>query len=396
MSIATAERLKKLQPSATLAMDAKAKALKASGVDVLSLSVGEPDFDTPDHIKEAAISAIRNGFTKYTAVDGIPALKQAIQEKFQRDNALNYTLGEIIVSCGAKQAVANALAALLNPGDEVIIPAPYWVSYPDMTLLAEGTPRFIYTDQQQNFKISAAQLKAAITPKTRVLILNSPSNPTGMIYTRQELSALAEVLLEHPEIIILSDDIYEHLIWSDGESFANLPMVCEDLKARTVLINGASKSYAMTGWRIGYAAGPSEIIQQMKTIQSQTTSNPNSIAQMAAVAAISGPQDSIAVMNKAFRERHDYLVAALNRLPGVHCIKAQGAFYLLPDFSAWLKDHPQIGSDLNLADALLSQAAVATIAGTPFGIADHLRLSFVSSMETLKKAMERLEQFLKT
>ncbi len=394
MTIATANRLKKLQPSPTMAMNAKARALEAKGIEILSLSVGEPDFDTPEYICKAAIKAINEGFTRYTAADGIAPLKAAILDKFKRDNQLSYNANEIIVTSGAKQALANAFYALLNPGDEVLIPAPYWVSYPDMVILGEGTPKFIHADRSQNFKITAAQLEAAITPRTRVFAINSPNNPTGMIYSVEELKALAEVLKKHPNIIILSDDIYEHLIWSNLP-FANLPMVCPELKDRTVVINGVSKSYAMTGWRIGYAAGPIEIINQMKNIQSQTTSCPNSIAQMAALAAITGPQDNIALMNKEFKARHDFLVKALSALPGVECIPAQGAFYLLPDFSAWLKQHPEIGNDEQLAETLLTEIHIATVAGTPFGAPNCIRLSFASSMDTLQETMRRLEPFLK-
>ncbi len=394
MTIATANRLKKLQPSPTMAMNAKARALEAQGIAILSLSVGEPDFDTPEYICKAAIEAIHSGFTRYTAADGIAPLKAAIQDKFKRDNQLRYNTNEMIVTSGAKQALANALCAVLNPGDEVIIPAPYWVSYPDMVILGEGTPKFIYADHTQNFKITAEQLEAAITPRTRVFTINSPNNPTGMIYSADELKALAEVLKKHPNIIILSDDIYEHLIWSDLP-FANLVMVCPELKDRTIVVNGVSKSYAMTGWRIGYAAGPAEIINQMKNIQMQTTSAPNSIAQMAALTAISGPQDSIPLMNKQFKTRHDFLVKALGALPGVTCIPAQGAFYLLPDFSVWLKQHPEIGNDEQLAETLLTEIHIATVAGTPFGAPNCIRLSFASSMDTLEEAMRRLERFVK-
>ncbi|MCD6046132.1 MAG: aminotransferase class [Gammaproteobacteria bacterium] len=394
MTIATATRLKKLQPSPTMAMNAKARALEAKGIEILSLSVGEPDFDTPEYICNAAIDAIHSGFTRYTAADGIAPLKAAIQDKFKRDNQLNYNANEIIVTSGAKQALANALCAILNPGDEVLIPAPYWVSYPDMVILGEGTPKYIYADHTQDFKITAEQLEAAITPRTRVFAINSPNNPTGMIYSAKELKALAEVLKKHPNIIILSDDIYEHLIWSD-HSFANLVMVCPELKDRTIVVNGVSKSYAMTGWRIGYAAGPAEVINQMKNIQMQTTSAPNSIAQMAALTAINGPQDSIPLMNKEFKKRHDFLVQALSALPGVKCVPAQGAFYLLPDFSAWLKQHPEIGNDEQLAETLLTEIQVATVAGTPFGAPDCIRLSFASSIDTLEEAMRRLERFVK-
>ncbi len=393
MTITTAHRLNKLQPSPTLAMNAKARALEAKGIPVLSLSVGEPDFPTPDYVKEAAIAAIHDNFTQYTAVDGIAPLKAAIQEKFKRDNQLTYAGNEIIVTSGAKQAIANALCAILNPGDEVLIPAPYWVSYPDMVILAEGVPKLIHSDHTQQFKITAEQLEAAITPRTRVFMINSPNNPTGMIYSAKELKALAEVLLRHPQVIILSDDIYEHLIWSDN-AFANVLMVCPELKDRTIVINGASKSYAMTGWRIGYAAGPAEVISQMKNIQSQTTSCPNSIAQMAALAAITGPQDSIKTMNQAFRKRHDFLLQALNTLPGVECISAQGAFYLLPNFNAWLKDNPKYESDVQLAEDLLTEAKVATVAGTPFGAPSCIRLSFASSMETLEEAIQQLQVFM--
>jgi aspartate aminotransferase len=394
MSIATANRLKKLQPSPTLAMNAKTRALEAQGIKVLSLSVGEPDFDTPEYICKAAIEAIHSGFTRYTAADGIAPLKAAVQDKFKRDNQLSYNANEIIVTAGAKQALANALCAVLNPGDEVIIPAPYWVSYPDMVILGEGNPKFIYADHTQNFKITAKQLEAAITPRTRVFLINSPNNPTGMIYSAEELKALAEVLKRHPNIIILSDDIYEHLIWS-SLPFSNLLMVCPELKDRTIVVNGVSKSYAMTGWRIGYAAGPAEVINQMKNIQMQTTSAPNSIAQMAALTAITGPQDSIPLMNKQFKLRHDFLVKALSALPGVRCVPAQGAFYLLPDFSDWLQQHPEIGNDEQLAETLLTEIQVATVAGTPFGAPNCIRLSFASSMDTLEEAMRRLEKFVK-
>jgi aspartate aminotransferase len=394
MTIATANRLKKLQPSPTMAMNAKARALEAKGIEILSLSVGEPDFDTPEYICNAAIDAIRTGFTRYTAADGIAPLKAAILDKFKRDNQLSYNANEIIVTSGAKQALANAFCAILNPGDEVIIPAPYWVSYPDMVILGEGTPKFIYADHTQDFKITAQQLEAAITPRTRMFAINSPNNPTGMIYSAEELKALAAVLKKHPNIIILSDDIYEHLIWSNLP-FANLVMVCPELKDRSIVVNGVSKSYAMTGWRIGYAAGPAEVINQMKNIQMQTTSAPNSIAQKAALAAISGPQDSIPLMNKEFKLRHDFLVKALSALPGVSCVPAQGAFYLLPDFSVWLKQHPEIGNDEQLAETLLTEIHVATVAGTPFGAPGCIRLSLASSMDTLQEAMRRLEKFVK-
>jgi aspartate aminotransferase len=394
MTIATANRLKKLQPSPTMAMNAKARALEAQGIKILSLSVGEPDFDTPEYICKAAIEAINSGFTRYTAADGIAPLKAAVQDKFKRDNQLSYNSNEIIVTSGAKQALANAFCAILNPGDEVIIPAPYWVSYPDMVILGEGIPKFIYADHTQDFKITAQQLEEAITPRTRMFAINSPNNPTGMIYSAEELKALAEVLKKHPNIIILSDDIYEHLIWSD-HSFANLVMVCPELKDRTIVVNGVSKSYAMTGWRIGYAAGPAEVINQIKNIQMQTTSAPNSIAQMAALTAITGPQDSIPLMNKQFKLRHDFLVKALNALPGVKCVPAQGAFYLLPDFSDWLKQHPEIGNDEQLAETLLTEIHIATVAGTPFGAPNCIRLSFASSMDTLEEAMRRLEQFVR-
>ncbi len=317
-------RVRNIKPSPTLSVTARAAQLKAEGRDIISLGVGEPDFDTPDHIKQAAIAAIERGFTKYTAVGGTPSLKQAVIGKFKRDNGLEYTPKQVLVSCGGKQSFYNLVQATINPGDEVIIPAPYWVSYPDIVLLADGRPVFIEAGIEQGFRITPEQLEAAITPRTRMLVLNSPSNPTGAVYTRAELAALGEVLRRHPQMLIASDDMYEHILLGDTP-FTNILNVCPDLYARTVVLNGVSKAYAMTGWRIGYAAGPAELIAAMENVQSQSTSNPTSISQVAAEAALNGDQDCIRPMVEAFRERHRYVVDSLNAMPGVHCAESGGA-----------------------------------------------------------------------
>jgi aspartate aminotransferase len=389
MPISLSERVKRIKPSPTLAVSAKASALKAQGRNVIDLGVGEPDFDTPDHIKQAGIEAIRAGMTKYTPVDGIAALKQAIVAKFRRDNGLEYRPDQILVSCGGKQSFYNLAQALLNPGDEVIIPAPYWVSYPDMVLLADATPVFIAADQAQDFKITPAQLQAAITPKTRLFVLNSPSNPTGKVYTLQELKALAEVLLSHPQVLIASDDMYEHILW-EGK-FANLLNACPELYERTVVLNGVSKAYAMTGWRIGYAAGPKELIAAMKNIQSQSTSNPASISQAAAVAALEGDQSCIRPMVQAFKERHDFMVQALNEICGIECLPADGAFYLFPKVTG-LIDQLKLKDDLELAEFLLERAEIAVVPGSAFGMPGHLRLSIATSLANLKEAIARLQR----
>ncbi len=390
MSLILSSRVARVKPSATLAVANRAAELKAAGQDIIDLSVGEPDFDTPDFIKAAAIQAIQEGFTKYTAVDGIPALKKAIIEKLAHENELQYSPEQIIVSCGAKHSLFNLFAALLNSEDEVIIPAPYWVSYPEMVLLNDGLPVIIATDLTQRFKISPAQLAAAITPKTRLLILNSPSNPSGMAYTREEWSALGEVLKEHPRVWIVTDDIYEHIFWG-SEPFSNILNACPELYERTVVVNGVSKAYAMTGWRIGYAAGPAPVVSAMKKVQSQITSNPNSVAQKAALAGLSGKQSFVREMNQEFKQRHDYLVAALNEIPGLECLPADGAFYAFVCVEKLLKN-AGIKTDLELAEYLLQQAQIAVVPGSAFGTPGYLRLSFATNMDLLKEAVSRLEK----
>lgn len=387
-------RVNAIKPSATLAIDAKAKKMQAEGGDIINLGVGEPDFDTPAHIKEAAIKALRDGKTKYTAVPGIPELRQAIADKFARENQLRYTSEQVIVSNGAKQSIYNCVQALINPGDEVIVPCPYWVSYPDIVTLAEGVPVFIETGATQQFKITAEQLEAAITPKTKLLILNSPSNPSGMVYSAEELTALAQVLVRHPQVLIASDDMYEHIIWTHYP-FQNIVNVCPELHDRTIVINGVSKAYAMTGWRIGYAAGPKEIIAAMIKVQSQSTSNPNSIAQYATLAALTQDQSFIGDMVKAFKARHDVVYQALININGVHCLPSQGTFYSFPDISATLA-HVDNGlqNDIQLADYLLTHAGVAVVPGSAFGTPGCIRLSFATSMEQLEDALQRISTVL--
>jgi len=388
-------RVQAIKPSPTLTVNARATKLKAEGRDIISLGVGEPDFDTPQHIKDAGIAAINKGFTRYTAVGGTPSLKQAVVAKFKRENGLNYMPGQILVSCGGKQSFYNLVQAVINPGDEVIVPAPYWVSYPDIVLLAEGVPVIVQAGIEQGFKLTAAQLEAAITPRTRMLVINSPSNPTGGVYSADELRALGDVLRRHPDILIASDDMYEHIRMDDAP-FVNILNVCPDLYERTMVLNGVSKAYAMTGWRIGYAAGPADIIAAMENIQSQSTSNPTSISQVAAEAALNGDQACIQPMLAAFRERHAYLVDALNAIPSVHCVPSGGAFYAFPDVreaiaklhAAGLLKEP---TDLALADRLL-EFGVALVPGSAFGSEGYIRLSFATSMDNLKKAVERIAQ----
>jgi len=377
-----------IKPSITLAVSAKAIALKMQGCDIIDLGVGEPDFDTPDFIKEAAIKAIRNGFTKYTAVDGISSLKQAIIEKFARENQLVYQTNQIIVSCGAKHSLFNAFNALLNPGDEVIIPAPYWVSYPDMVVLADGIPIFVATNAEQRFKMSAEQLQAAITPKTRLVILNSPSNPSGMAYSRQELQALGAILMENPNVIVVTDDIYEHIFWGK-EPFVNIVNVCPELYDRTIVVNGVSKAYAMTGWRIGYAAGDAKIIAVMRNMQSQSTSNPNSIAQVAAETALRGNQSFLQERVTKFKNRHDFLVPNINHIPGMRCMAADGTFYAFVSVEALL-EKSRLENDVALSEYLLEEAQVAVVPGSGFGMLGYIRLSYATSMEQLKIALERI------
>lgn len=387
------DRVQRVKPSLTLVISAKAAELKRAGKAIISLGAGEPDFDTPDHIKAAGIHAIQDGQTRYTAVDGIPELKQAIQAKFKRDNGLDYAADEILVSSGGKQSFYNLCQALLNDGDEVIIPAPYWVSYPDMALLAGANPVIIETQIEQNFKITAQQLAAAITPNTRMLVLNSPSNPTGAIYTTQELRAIADLLLDHPNIFIASDDMYEHIILGDV-GFTNILEVCPALRDRTLVLNGVSKAYSMTGWRIGYAGGPKAIIKAMKTVQSQSTSNPCSISQAAAVAALNGDQACIQTMLNAFKQRHDFVVQRVNQIPGFKCLPADGAFYMFINVSEAV-NIKGLANDAELASAILEHAEVAAVPGSGFGSEGHLRISFATSMAQLEEAFDRIDQFMR-
>ncbi len=367
--------------------------MRAAGKDIVGLGAGEPDFDTPEHIKQAAIKAIQDGFTKYTAVDGTPALKKAVVAKFKRENGFDYEPRQVLVSCGGKQSFYNLAQALLNPGDEVIIPAPYWVSYPDMVLLAGGVPVIIDGPQSQNFKITPAQLADALTPKTRLFVINSPSNPSGMAYSEAELKALGEVLRLHPNVMIATDDMYEHIVWKAG-SFVNILNACPDLYERTMVLNGVSKAYSMTGWRIGYAAGPVWLIEAMTNIQSQSTSNPTSISQVAAEVALNGDQSFIADMLKAFKHRHDYVVKALNAIPDVDCIETDGTFYVLPDVSKVIARIPGIADDLALSEHLIEHGGVAVVPGSAFGAPGHIRLSIATSMINLEKAMVRLKAAL--
>ncbi|MDH5184549.1 MAG: pyridoxal phosphate-dependent aminotransferase [Gammaproteobacteria bacterium] len=389
MEIKLSQRVQNIKPSPTLAVTAQAKALKAEGKDIIGLGAGEPDFDTPDHIKAAAIEAINSGFTKYTAVDGTPELKRAVINKFKRDNGLEYGPDQVLVSCGGKQSFFNMVEALLNPGDEVIIPAPYWVSYPDMVILAEGTPVIIAAGMQQDFKITPQQLEAAITPNTRLVVLNSPSNPTGVAYSRAEFEAIGEVLLRHPHVLVASDDIYEHILWTEAP-FVNILMACPELYDRCIVLNGVSKAYSMTGWRIGYAAGPQKLIGAMKKIQSQSTSNPTSISQVASQAALEGDQSCIQEMLTAFKQRHDYVVETLNKMDGVTCLPSQGAFYSFPDMSHVIARLDGVNNDVELAEYLLNKAEVALVPGSAFGAEGYMRLSFATSMENLQTALARI------
>ncbi len=393
LNIPLSDRVQRIKPSPTLAVTAKAAQLKLEGRDIIGLGAGEPDFDTPTHIKQAAIAAINDGFTKYTAVDGIPGLKQAIIAKFARDNGLTYTANQVLVSCGGKQSFYNLAQALLNNGDEVIIPAPYWVSYPDMVLLADAQPVIIYAGIEQGFKITPAQLRAAITPRTRMLVINSPSNPTGVTYTRAELTALGAVLRDYPQILIANDDMYEHIVWSDAP-FCNILNACPDLYDHTIMLNGVSKAYAMTGWRIGYAAGPAPLIEAMTNIQSQSTSNPASISQIAAQAALEGDQACIQTMLKAFKERHDYVVAELNTIRGVKCLPSQGAFYAFPCMQGVIDTMSGIHNDVELAECLLNETGVALVPGSAFGAEGYMRLSFATSMDNLCEALRRIKGFI--
>ena len=391
-----ADSLARIKPSATIAVTNKARELKAAGRDVIGLGAGEPDFDTPENIKEAAIRAIREGKTKYTAVDGIPELKAAIIDKFKRENRLTYKANQITVGTGGKQVLYNALMATLNPGDEVIIPAPYWVSYPEMVALGGGTPVEIVGPQAAGYKISPASLEAAITPKTKWLILNSPSNPTGAGYTRAELKALAEVLLRHPQVWVMTDDMYEHLVF-DGFEFATIAEVEPALFDRTLTVNGVSKAYAMTGWRIGYAGGPVELIKAIGTIQSQSTSNPSSISQWAAVEALNGTQDYIPRNAEIFRKRRDLVVSMLNQAKGIVCPNPEGAFYVFPSCAGTIGKTSAAGAtiadDEAFVTALLEEEGVAVVQGSAFGLAPHFRISYATSETAREEACSRIQRF---
>jgi aspartate aminotransferase len=392
-------RLNAIKPSPTLAVSAKAAKLKAEGKDVISMGAGEPDFDTPQFIKDAAIAAMNKGFTKYTPAGGTPSLKKAIIGKFKRENGLDYTDKQILVSCGGKQTSFNLCMALLNPGDEAIVPAPYWVSYPDMAMMADAKPVFVTAGIEQGFKITAAQLERAITPRSRLVWINSPSNPTGAVYTAAELKALGEVLRKHPQIVIASDDMYEHILL-DGSKFVNILNVCPDLYSRTVTMNGVSKAYSMTGWRIGYCGGPQELIEAMENVQSHSTSNPASISQYAAEAALNGDQSCIDPMVAAFKERGRYVAEGLNRIPGVKCLQPTGAFYAFPDCRGAIRNLHAAGkisapTDLALCDYLMAQPlGVAAVPGSAFGAEGYLRISFATSMENIKKAVDRMAHSL--
>ena len=388
------DSLKRIKPSPTIAVTQKARELRAAGKDVIGLGAGEPDFDTPENIKEAAIQAIKEGDTKYTAVDGTPALKKAIVEKFKRENNLDFTSDQITVGTGGKQVLYNAFMATLNKGDEVIIPAPYWVSYPDMVLLAGGKPKIVKCDEKEGFKLTAKKLQKAISKKTKWLILNSPSNPTGAGYTKNEIEDLARVLIKNKKIHILSDDIYEHIKY-DNFNFFTIAQISK-LKDRTLTMNGVSKSYAMTGWRIGYAAGPKEIIKAIGKIQSQSTSNPSSISQAAAVEALNGKQGFIKTRAKAFKDRRNFVVKSLNSIKGISCLTPNGAFYVFPSCKRLLNTKTKLKTDTNFVQRLLEKENVAVVQGSAFGLDGYFRISYATSMKNLKKAMLRIKSFCET
>ena len=389
MPVSLSKRVQKVKPSPTLAMTARAAKLKAEGKDVIGLAAGEPDFDTPSYIADAGIEAIRSGITRYTAVDGTAELKDAIIAKFKRDNALSYERSQILVSSGAKQTCFNACAALLDPGDECVIPAPYWVSYPDMALLADGVPVSVYAGASQGYKITAAQLAAAITPRTKLFIINSPSNPTGAAYTKAELQALGSVLAKHAQVIIASDEMYEHIYWAP-EPYTSFAQANPQLYDRTSTINGVTKAYAMTGWRIGYCGGPKEIVAAMATVQGQSTSNASSISQRAATVALNGDQSCVSEMNKAFKARHDFVVAGLNAIPGISCLPGAGTFYAFANVEGAMRSLG-LKDDNEFSEYLLANALVAVVPGSGFGAPNHVRLSFACSMETLKDALNRIQ-----
>jgi aspartate aminotransferase len=392
MSLPISQRVQRVKPSPTVALTGRVAQLKAEGKDIIGLGAGEPDFDTPIHIADAGVTAIRKGFTRYTPLEGNADLKDAIIAKFKRENGLDYRRSQILVSNGAKQTIFNLVLALVDPGDEVIIPAPYWVSYPDMVMLADGIPVMPYAGADQGYKITAAQLEAAITPKTRLFILNSPSNPTGAAYTRAELRAFGDVLARHPQVAVCTDDMYEHIYWA-AEPFVSLAAVCPELYHRTVTTNGVSKAYAMTGWRIGYCGGPVEIVTAMATIQGQSTSNASSIAQKAAVAALNGDQACVRTMNTHFKQRHDFLVDALNKLPGVSCLPGAGTFYAFANIEGAM-EIMGVKDDAAFAEHLL-HGGVAVVPGSGFGAPGHMRLSFACALETLREALHRMDRVLK-
>jgi aspartate aminotransferase len=392
VSLAVSQRVLRVKPSPTVALTGRVAQLKAEGKDIIGLGVGEPDFDTPMHIADAGVDAIRKGHTRYTPLEGTAELKDAIIAKFKRENGLEYKRSQVLISTGAKQTIFNLVLALVNPGDEVVIPAPYWVSYPDMVLLADGVPVTPYAGANQGYKITPAQLESAITPKTRLFILNSPSNPTGAAYTRAELRALGEVLMRHPRVVICTDDMYEHIYWAK-EPFVSLASVCPELYDRTVTTNGVSKSFAMTGWRIGYCGGPVELVTAMGTIQSQSTSNASSIAQKAAVVALNGDQSCVREMNQQFQRRHDFIVAGLNKLPGVSCLEGAGTFYAFANVEKAMRILG-VKDDNAFAEHLLVHAGVAVVPGSGFGGPGHMRLSFATSMQMLEEALRRIDKVL--
>lgn len=392
MAIRLARRLQRIQPSATVSITARAGRLREAGRDMIVLSVGEPDFPTPEHIKAAARDALARNDTKYTAVDGSRALKEAVVTKFQRDNGLRYTPEQVLISSGAKQSCYNACLALLDPGDEAIVPGPYWVSYPDMVRLADAEAVIVESTASRGFKIDAAQLEAALTPRTRLVILNSPCNPTGAVYTRAELAALGAVLRKHPDVVILSDEIYEHICWADAP-FASFAAVCPDLYDRTITVNGMSKGYAMSGWRLGYAAGPVSVIKAMTSLQSQSTTNASTISQAAACAALLGDQQCVRDMCAEFRRRHDLFYAGIRELPGFSCVPASGTFYLFPNVEGAMR-RKGAATDIAFCEQILEVTGVALVPGTAFGAPGHLRFSFAASVDTLTSALARLRAFM--
>lgn len=395
-NIKLADRVLKVEASVTLAITAKAKAMKKEGIDVVSFGAGEPDFDTPENIKKAAIDSINAGFTKYTPAPGIPELKQAVADYFKRTLDLDYSADQVIIGVGGKHVIYNIMMALLNPGDEVLIPAPYWVSYPEQAKLADATPVIMKTKEENGFKVTADELKAAITPKTRLFILNSPSNPTGMVYSREELQALVPIL-EEKNVMVLSDEIYDRIVY-DGLEHVSIAQLGDKIKELTILANGASKTYSMTGWRIGYAAAQIDIIKAMGKIQSQSTSNPTSIAQKAALEALTGPQDAVQVMLKAFTERRDYIVDRLNKIDGITCIKPEGAFYVFPNISGCFGKTlggKKINGSLDFCDYLLDSVKVAAVPGIGFGEDECMRLSYATSMDAIKEGIDRIEKAVK-